>query len=182
VAVIMSAYLLGAAARPLAPILGGIVVVALFGAVIGIVIGTAQSLALPRAVASRRAWILATLAGAAAGFTEASLIGESLGNLIPPTTNATIGGAVIQMTSGAIVGLGMGCAQWLVLRRPLSVERWWIVASAAGAALGYGAALGALEVLEVPILKANLMPSFGAMLGLFLGIAESLVLRSRPLR
>jgi hypothetical protein len=181
-AVTLSTTLLGATGRPLAPVFGGIVVVALFGGVIGVVIAAAQFLALPRGAASSRAWILATLAGAAAGFAVASLVGEILGNIIPPTTNVTIGGGAIQMTFGAVVGFGVGCSQWLVLRRALPIGRWWIVASAVGAALGYGVALGALEVLEVPILKASLMPSFGAMLGLCVGVAQSLVLRSRVLR
>ena len=46
-----------------------------------------------------------------------------------------------------------------------------------GGALGYGAAAAVLELFDLPVLKANLVPSFGAILGLFVGVSQGLVLR-----
>jgi hypothetical protein len=71
--------------------------------------------------------------------------------------------------------------QWLVLRRLVDVGRWWIAASAVGAGLGYASAAAVLELLEVPVLKAALIPSFGAIVGLFTGAAQGVTLwRVRP--
>jgi hypothetical protein len=170
----LSTLLVGATARPLSPVLGGIVVVLAYGAIIGIVSGAAQFLALPRGVASWGAWIVATLLGAAVGFALAAVVGEALGNVIDPALNVVIGEGIIEMTSGAIVGLAIGSAQWLVLRALLPRRRLWLVTSAVGGALGYGIAAATLELFDVPALKANLVPSFGAILGLFVGLAQGL--------
>ena len=51
----------------------------------------------------------------------------------------------------------------------------WLLTSAVGGALGYGVAAAVLELFEVPILKTNLVPSFGAILGLFVGVSQGLV-------
>jgi hypothetical protein len=177
--VTVSTALLGAGGRPLSPVLGGLLVVALFGAVIGAILGPVQLLAIRRA--PRRMWIAATALGSAAGFAGAAVVGEQVANVISPTTNIVLGGAVIQISAGAIAGLGIGSAQWLVLRRPLAMSRWWIAASAVGAGLGYASAAGVLELLEVPVLKAALIPSFGAIVGVFTGAAQGLTLwRVRP--
>jgi hypothetical protein len=177
--VTVSTALLGAGARPLSPVLGGLLVVALFGAVIGAILGPVQLLAIRRI--PRRMWIAATALGSAAGFAGAAVVGEQVANVISPTTNIVLGGAVIQISAGAIAGLGIGSAQWLVLRRPLAMSRWWIAASAVGAGLGYASAAGVLELLEVPVLKAALIPSFGAIVGVFTGAAQGLTLwRVRP--
>jgi len=179
VAVVVSTVLVGSAGRPLSVVAGGAVVVLLFGAVIGVLLGAAQLLALPRGAGPWPAWILATTVGAALGFELAAAVGELLGNVIDPTISVAVGGGIIQDASGAVVGLGLGCAQWLVLRRSVPGSRRWIVASVIGAGLGYGAAIGALELLTVPILKANPGLSFGAILGLFIGVAQGLVLWPR---
>ena len=178
----LSTFLVGATARPLSPVLGGVIFVLLYGLVIGIVIGLAQLPVMPRGGAPWRAWILATPLGAAAGFAVASVVGEILGNTIDPSLNVVIAEGAIESTSGAIVGLGIGFAQWLVLRRLLPDGRWWIVTSVVGGAVGYGAAAAVLEVLDVPLLKANLVPSFGAILGLFVAVSQSLVLWSSESR
>jgi hypothetical protein len=168
----LSTLLVGATARPLSPVFGGIVVVLAYGAIIGIVIGGAQFFALPRA--RSRGWIVATALGAAVGFALAAVVGEALGNLIDPALNVVFGEGIIEMTSGAIVGLAIGVAQWLALGRLLPERRGWLVTSAVGGALGYGIAAAVLELFDVPVLKANLVPSFGAILGLFVGVAQGL--------
>jgi len=173
----VSTFLVGATARPLSPLLGGIIFVLSYGVLIGIVVGLTQCLAIPRGTAGWKMWILATPLGAGAGYVLASVVGEILGNTIDPSLNVVIGEGAIETVSGAVVGLGIGFAQWLVLRRGLSHGRWWIVASVVGGALGYGAAAAALELFDLPVLKANLVPSFGAILGLFVGVSQGLVLR-----
>jgi hypothetical protein len=171
-----SVVLLAAIARPLSLVLGGMLYVALFGAIIGLGIGLAQFLALPRRAVTLGAWIAASLIGAAAGFALASLVGEILGNLIPYTAGLIIGGGTIQGITGAMVGLGIGSAQRLV--GPTLGPRW-LLATVVGVALGYAAAAGALEFLEVPVLKVNLPASFGALVGIFAGTAQVVVMRSR---
>jgi len=171
----VSVALVGATGRPLGAVLGGLIFIALFGAVIGIGIGIAQLPALPRAV-PRRAWLVGSAIGASIGFVLASVVGEQLGNLVSPTGNIVIGGGAIQITSGAMLGLGLGVAQWRLLRRPLAIGRAWLVASVIGTGLGYGAAAAILELLEVPILKMNLIPAFGAIVGILTGIAQGAVL------
>ena len=175
----VSAAMLGTPGRPLSTLAGGAVLVLAFGALIGLVIGTSQLLVLPRRSERWQVWILATTVGAALGFGLAAWVGEQLGNVIDPTISVAIGGAAIQITSGAAVGLGIGGGQRLVLRRSFAEAHGWIVATVIGAGLGYGAAIGMLELLDMPILKANVILSFGAILGLFVGLAQSLVLRSR---
>jgi hypothetical protein len=175
----VSTALLGAGGRPLSPVLGGLVFVALFGALIGAILGVVQLTAIRRI--PWRMWIAATAFGSAAGFAGAAVVGEQVANLISPTTNIVLGGAAIQISAGAMVGLGIGSVQWLVLRRLVDVSRWWIAASAVGAGLGYASAAAVLELLEVPVLKAAFIPSFGAIVGLFTGAAQGVTLwRVRP--
>ena len=172
----VSVALVGAIARPLSPVLDGLLYVALFGAIIGLGVGLAQMFALPRRAVTPVAWIAASLIGAAAGFALASLVGEILGNVIPYTAGLIIGGGTIQGITGAMVGLGIGSAQRRVVP---TLGPWWLLATVVGVALGYAAAAGALEFLEVPILKLNLPASFGAFVGIFAGIAQAVVMRSR---
>lgn len=51
-----------------------------------------------------------------------------------------------------------------------------MIASSIGGALGYSLAAAALELFEVPILKAHLVPSSGAIFGVFLGSAQAVEL------
>ena len=183
VGVTVSTVLAGTPGRSLSTVAGGALVVLGFGAIIGLVLGASQVLALPRGVLPWHMWTLATLVGAAFGFGAAAAVGELLGNVIDPTISVAVGGAAIQITSGAAVGLGVGGAQSFVLRRSLvGAGGWWILSTVVGAGLGYGAAIGVLELFDVPILKANVILSFGAILGLFIGVAQGLVLWSRGRR
>jgi hypothetical protein len=174
----LSMLLLGAFARPLSPILGGMLYILLFGAVVGLCVGACQLWATPREPLAMPSMILATPAGAALGFAVAAVVGEGLGNVIDPTISVVVNGGIIQITSGAFVGLAVGVAQWLVFRPYLRGTGSWLLASMTGAGLGYGAAAAILELFEIPLLKAALGLSFGAILGLFVGFAQALVLRS----
>lgn len=181
-AVTASSLLVGATSRALSPILAGIPVVLYFGAVIGLVLGATQLLALPRGAVRWAAWLVATVVGVAAGYVVASVVGEILGNAIDPLVNVIVGEGTIEDLSGAVIGIALGVAQWRVLRPSLPDGRWWIVATAIAAGLGYGTASALLEVFEIPFLKLNLVPSFGAILGIFIGVAQALVLRAASRR
>lgn len=173
---VVASALTAAVAHPLSPLLAGLVFVAFYGAVIGVVVALAQWLALPRGAAKWHRVVLATVAGMAGGLVATALVGEALGNLIDPQLNVIVGEGVIEDVSGALLGVGVGLAQWLALRDVLPRGRSWIVASAIGAGLAYGIGSALLEVFELPLLKTNLVLTFGATLGLFVGIAQALVL------
>lgn len=176
--VTISTWLVGATARPLSGMLGGILFVLLSGAVIGVGVSVVQLLAIPRAAVPWRPWITSTVAGGALGLAIASIVGEALANFIDPSVNLVLGEGTIQCTSGAIVGLGIGAAQWRVLRTVVPNGRPWLVTSAVGGALGYGIAAVVLELIEVAPLRAALVPSFGAILGAFIGVAQGLALHA----
>ena len=122
---------------------------------------------------------MATADGGGLGLAVASVVGETLANLIDPGVNLILSEGVIQCTSGAAVGLGIGAAQWLVLRPVIPTGRQWILMTTLGGAAGYGIAAVLLEVIDVEILRAAIVPSFGAILGVLIGVAQGLVLRSR---
>jgi len=176
----ISVALLGVIARPLGPIAGGMVFILAFGCVFGVTIAIPAILGAPPGVVRRREWILLSAIGASIGFALAAFAGERLGDVVSPTGNIIIGGATIQILSGATLGLTIGVAQSRALDRSLGIGRRWILATIVGTGLGYGAATGVLELLDVEILRANLIPSFGAIVGLSVGVAQGFVLRSRP--
>jgi hypothetical protein len=94
------------------------------GAVAGGVIGTAQWLALRRIGANAR-WIAATAVGLAVGLGLAFAVfgyGSTVGDL-----------AIV----GAVSGLGVGAAQWWLLRDLVGGSLVWIPATAAFWALGW---------------------------------------------
>jgi len=175
----VSTWLVGLTARPLSGVLGGILFVLLYGAVIGLGVSAVQLVAMPRGTVAWRTWIGATIVGGAIGLAVASVVAELLANLIDPSVNLVLGEGVIQDSSGAIVGAAIGAAQWLVLRPLMPKGRAWILMTALGGALGYGFAAILLELIDVAPLRAALIPSFGAILGAFVGVAQALVLRTR---
>jgi hypothetical protein len=173
-----SSFVVAAFGRPLSPLLGGLVYVALYGAVIGCVAGIVQLAVIPRGAARWYPWPLANIIGFSAGYVLASLVGEALGNAIDPGVNVVVGEGTIEVTAGATLGLAIGIAQWRSLRHVLPSLTWWLVATAVGVGLGYGSAAALLELFDVAFLKANLVPAFGAIVGLFVGVAQAIALRS----
>lgn len=174
----VSSLVVAAVGRPLSPILGGLLYVALYGAIIGGVSSVVQLAIIPRGAVRWDVWTIANIAGFALGYVLASLVGESLGALVDPGLNLIVGEGLIEDASGAVLGLAIGLAQWLVLQRARPRLRW-LVATAVGVGLGYGSAAAVLELFEIPVLKTNLIPSFGAIVGLFLGVAQATALRTK---
>ena len=114
----------GLAGRAVAGPIDSMWTAALAGAVAGLVLGTAQWLALRRIGADVR-WIAATTAGLGIGLGLAYAIfgyGDTVADL-----------AVV----GAVSGLGIGAAQWWTLRRLVDRSSVWIPATAAAWALGW---------------------------------------------
>jgi len=179
VGITISTWLTGTTARLLSAFLGGIPFVLVYGGVIGLGVSAVQLAVIPRGVVRWGRWIVATAVGGGLGLAVASVVGETLANLIDPGVNLILSEGVIQCTSGAAVGLGIGAAQWLVLRPVIPTGRQWILMTTLGGAAGYGIAAVLLEVIDVEILRAAIVPSFGAILGVLIGVAQGLVLRSR---
>jgi hypothetical protein len=172
----VSVGLLGSIARPLGQIAGGMLFLLAFGWVFGVAIAIPPLLGSPRGAVRRGEWIAFTTVGASIGFALAAVVGERLADVVSPTGSIIVGGGTIQILSGATLGLATGVAQSRALDRSLGIGRWWILASTAGTGLGYGAAAGVLELLDVRILHENLIPSFGAIVGLLVGMTQGLVM------
>jgi len=167
---------MGAPARVLSSLLGGLAYLAVYGVVVGIVVGFVHLPALRGRAIAPVSWLAASALGLAVAFPVMAVVGELLGNAIDPLLPVALGEGVIQVVSGATLGLVLGFAQWRVLRPFLSGRASWLIASAVGAGIGYGIAAAALELFDIDFLRANLVLSFGAMVGLFLGGAQALAL------
>jgi hypothetical protein len=89
-----------------------------FGAIYGILIGAVQSLVLHRHFRQAGRWSVATG------------LGESL------AAGLNNFGAMTAMTAfpifvpGVVIGIFIGTAQWIILRRQFSNSEWWILANA----------------------------------------------------
>lgn len=118
----------------------------------GAVIGTVQWVVLRPMIRKDGWWIPASAVGWAAGVALVAF-------LLPPLN---------PIVAHAVIGTGIGLAQWLVLQWQIDRAWWWIVLSALGWTVGMMAILGGL--LE------------GAVAGAVTGFALELLLRyQRPL-
>ena len=167
---------MGVPGRALSSLLGGLVYLAVYGAVVGIVVALVQLAALRGRSIAPVSWIATSALGLTVAFPVMAIVGELLGNAIDPLLPVALGEGVIQDLSGATLGIILGIAQWRVLRPLLSGQVSWLIASAIGAGIGYGIAAAALELFEIEFLRANLVLSFGAMVGLLLGVAQAVAL------
>ena len=123
-ATLLAFPLAGLAARGLAGPVDSVWAAVFAGAVAGVVIGAAQWLALRRIGADVR-WIAATAIGLAVGLGLGYAIfgyGDTVGDLA---------------VTGAVTGLGIGTAQWWLLRELIDGSLIWIPATAVAWALGW---------------------------------------------
>jgi hypothetical protein len=129
---------------------GGILLVAGFGAVVGLSAGLAQAIVQRQGIARSASWALAVALGTAVGFTLAAKVSELLNGLLEPRLGLdllSLTDAVLVLSFGAIVGLCIGAVRWLLLlARDIQVARW-MPASAVGLLIGYPLAIGVLELL-----------------------------------
>jgi hypothetical protein len=101
-------------------------------------------------------WLLATtsgwLAGWALGGTLVRHVAEPLSIAVRGTLFAVLFGAL----AAALAGLGVGVAQWVVLRRYMPRAWRWVVATVGGWTVGGAAALLILWTLSVAVSNAAL--------------------------
>ena len=85
-------------------------------------------------------WVLASSVGLTLGFTVIVGLYEAFGEVVdkPPIA-----------VTGAVIGISIGIAQWLVLRSKLVRSGWWILASAGGFAVAFGAIGSVEEVVAI---------------------------------
>jgi hypothetical protein len=99
------------------------------------------------------------------GFPIGGLAGMGVAGAITGVPQAALGG----LATGAVIG----AAQWLVLRRRLSLDYWWIVATAGGMSAGLALAVALLGIDT----GDNSLPLRGLITGALIGISQYFVLR-----
>jgi hypothetical protein len=102
------------------------------GIFLGASIGLAQWLVLRKQISWPGQWIIASTAGGAVGGTVALIAGEITGEV----TDAGFYGALA--VGAAVIGISLGIAEWLVLRRYVSQAGWWVLASTVGIVVAIG--------------------------------------------
>jgi hypothetical protein len=120
---------------------------------VGFFVGLAQWVVLRRFFAQAWWWILASTAGWMAGW---AIITSGL--FVSPG-----GGLFTTIISGAVFGLSMGAAQWIVLRRWVKLSSLWILLSIPGWTIGLIGLLGSILA--------------GAVIGAITGLAFDFLLR-----
>lgn len=101
---------------------------AVFGTAIGVGLGTAQSIILRSRIAGSGVWAPVSFV--------AGLVGGALSGLLTSMVGWSAGLAVF----GALLGISIGIAQWLVLRRSVPNAGWWAPATTVGSILLFVAA------------------------------------------
>lgn len=167
VATLLAFPIAGLAARAVAGPVDEIWTAALGGAVAGAVIGAAQWLALRRTGVDAR-WIVATAVGLAAGLGLAFAIfeyGDAAGDMA---------------TVGAVSGLGIGIAQWWLLRGLVEGSRAWLWAPATAVAWALGWTVTTAIGVDPDDRWANPGLSGAATITLLLGVVLWVLARSGP--
>jgi hypothetical protein len=113
------------------------------------------------------AWVSVSLVG----FSVGAFLGQSAWGLFPGHDgfDATIG-----ITFGVVMGAAGGCLQCVVLREKVARAGWWVLASALGFAITFGA-LGAIGIINENSVMAGIL--FAPVFGVAGGILQWLVLR-----
>ena len=131
-------------------------------------------------------WVVASTAGAAAGAVADLAIllamawaadrfaGDALWNILGSLVIGAIVNAVLWAVFGAAAGAVVGTAQWIVLRKRVHQSGWWVLASAAGWAVGAVALSTALYVDEALAMVVGMVST-----GAAAGIAQWIGLRKQ---
>jgi hypothetical protein len=125
------------------------------------------------------AWVIASAVGLAIGLAVYLPLAVGLADGMEVVAHT-----LISASAGAWLGMSVGVAQWLVLRRRDTNPGGWVVASAVGAAVGGTGAL-VLAGLMSQALNTDFVANFvvgGAFLGGSLGLAQWLLLRQQVAR
>lgn len=138
------------------------------GLVIGAFVGIAQGLVLRRRIAPMGWWVLVSIIGFG--------VGKFAGEVAVQGMPTGVGHAV----TGAIIGVSIGIAQWLVLRRHVARAEWWVWANIAAWALGWSLISLAENAEGLSTLMVYLVGGIGAAVaGIITGIALVWLSRAR---
>jgi hypothetical protein len=130
------------------------------GAALGGGVGIAQWLVLRRYVRSAIWWIVVSVIGGMLGVALGLLLSDALSPLIsallgeagqvrPTRPGVLLSRALAAAVAGACVGLVLGGAQWLVLRRHVQSALWWIVVSWLGWMTSLSVGAGMVDLVGV---------------------------------
>ena len=100
----------------------------------GMAMGVLQWVILQQDIRDAQRWILASIAG---------WVGAWMITLLVVPEDA-------RLLAGFILGLGVGAAQWMVLRREVRWAGWWIIISALAWATGLGLVPGVIVSGTIP--------------------------------
>ncbi len=122
-------------------------------------------------------WILCSGAGV--------LVGIAVGVPLGAPAEALLGMALVLPAVGAAIGASLGTSQWLLLRRRARGAGAWIVATAAGVAVGLTGGTTLVEAVGLergnPVDEQLALLVIGASVGFAVGTAQWLFLRRRGL-
>jgi hypothetical protein len=134
--------------------------------------------------AERLQWIALTVLGLAAGLALALPLGVPIFAVL-----GAMAGTPIVL---GIVGLGLGTAQWPIVRRHISSSAWWVVGSTVGMAVGLTAGVVLVEKIGRAIVggplnfrmlgvaaRAASFGTIGLLGGAAVGLGQWFVLRSK---
>lgn len=155
----------------------GFVLVAGFGATVGLCAGLAQAVVLRRDVVQVGFWALTTMAACAIGFVAAAIVSAPLNDTLEPRVGLPLTDAVLLLVFGALVGVSIGASRWLVLRARGVVAFRWLLGSVVGLMIGFPLAIGALELLpelDQPVVGL----AFGLCAGATTALLEWLIARN----
>lgn len=130
--------------------LQSLAMLAVVGAVLGIILGLAQWLVLRVRIPRCGSWMPATAIGSAIGWSiglmaNLIIIGEG-----PDGLEMVLWGLVL----GSAIGAALGLAQWVVLKRFTASANAWLLASLLGWAVGLAAGWGLAGILR-PVLSPH---------------------------
>jgi hypothetical protein len=137
--------------------------------------------------AERLQWIGLTVVGLAAGLALALPLGVPIFALL-----GAMAGTPIVL---GIVGLGLGTAQWPIVRRHISSSAWWVVGSTVGMAVGLTVGVVLVEQIGRAIVggplnfrmlgigaRAASFGTIGLIGGAAVGVGQWLVLRGKVVK
>lgn len=129
-------------------------------------------------------WTLANVLGLLAGYWLGPMICDGLfmSQCPPASPNDSVDCYIWNPISwmviiGGTVGIFVGMAEWLVLRKNISRCKWWVIATMLGWAIGLGTLAASREVLGQRIENLAIEALYGATAGLVVGVAQWLILR-----
>jgi hypothetical protein len=173
----VSAYVVNATLRPMAPVLTGLLNVFLYGSVTGLVLGLVQFAVMRGGPVPFARWIAASVLGMGVGMVLSAIIGRTLGAMLEPDQDAVLGEALAAILNSLVFILPVAVAQRMAFGPYLARPMRWMILTLIGGMLGSLSAAVGVGWLELPLLTAASTTSIGALLGLFVGVFQGLGFR-----